>query len=135
MTKTKQNKCLEVSTGTKIIEWNAKYLFGLDFLHIKLMSKSRLCTFLSKTILNKGSFVKSHKEVLGEHPGLHWCIKSIHNGFAIVIDCTLKVVPFDFFSVQVMSLSRICFWLLRRSNQNFTCSGLRLFLGFRHIWG
>ena len=39
----------------------------------------------------------------------HWCIKSIYNGFAIAIDCTLKVAPFSFCSVQVMPLFRISF--------------------------
>ena len=58
----------------------------------------------------------------------HWCIKSIYNGFAIAIDCTLKVVPFGFCSVQVMPLFRISFWLLRRSDKNSSCSGLRFFL-------
>ena len=58
---------------------------------------------------------------------IHWCIKSIYNGFAIVIDCTLKVVPFGFSSVQDMPLFRISFWLLRRSDVNLACSSLRLF--------
>ena len=59
----------------------------------------------------------------------HWCIKSIYNGFAIATDCTLKVVPFNFCFVQVMPLFRISFWLLRRSEKNSSCSGLRHFLG------
>ena len=57
---------------------------------------------------------------------IHWCIKSIYNGFAIVIDCTLKVVPFGFSSVQVMALFRISFWLLSRSDKNLACSNLSL---------
>ena len=35
---------------------------------------------------------------------IHWFIKSIYNGFAIAIDCTLKVVPFGFCSVQDLLL-------------------------------
>ena len=42
-----------------------------------------------------------------------WCIKSIYNGFAIAIDCILKVVPFGFCFVKVMPLFIISFWLLR----------------------
>ena len=57
----------------------------------------------------------------------HWCIKSMYIGFAIAIDCTLKVVHFAFCSVQVKPLFRISFWLLRRSDGNLSCSGLRLF--------
>ena len=65
----------------------------------------------------------------------HWCIKSIYNVFAIDIDWTLKVVPFGLWSVQVMPFFRISFWLLRRSDTNLSCSGLRFFLWLRHIWG
>ena len=57
----------------------------------------------------------------------HWYIKSVYNGFAITIDCTLTVVPFGFCSVQVMPLFRNSFWLLFRSDISFACSGLRLF--------
>ena len=57
----------------------------------------------------------------------HWCIKPLYNVFAIAIECTLKVVPFGFWSVQVMPLFRISFWLPRRSDKNLTCSNLRLF--------
>ena len=49
---------------------------------------------------------------------VHWSIKSIYNGFAIAMDCTLKVVPFGFCSVQVMPLFRISFQLLRKSDKN-----------------
>ena len=43
------------------------------------------------------------------------------------MDCTLKVVPFGFCSVQVMPLLRISLWFLRRSQENLSCSGLRFF--------
>ena len=51
----------------------------------------------------------------------------MYNGFDIAIDCTLKVVPFGFYSVQVMPLFRISFWLLRQSGENLACRGLWLF--------
>ena len=57
----------------------------------------------------------------------HWCIKLIYNGFAIAIDCTLKVVHFGFCSVQVMSCFRISFWFLRRSDKKSACNSLQLF--------
>ena len=50
-------------------------------------------------------------------------------GFAIPIDCSLKVVPFGLCFVQVMPLLRISIWLLRRRDINLACSGLGLFLG------
>ena len=56
----------------------------------------------------------------------HWCIKSICNGFAIAIDCTLKVVPFDFCFVQVMSL----FQNLTFGDKNWLAAA---FFGLRHI--
>ena len=49
--------------------------------------------------------------------------KSVYNGFAIAIDCTLIVVLFGFCSLQVMPVFRISFWLLRRSDTNFACNG------------
>ena len=58
----------------------------------------------------------------------HWYIKSIYNEFAIAKDFTLKLVPFSFCSVQVMPLFRISFWLLRRGDEKFSCSGLRFFV-------
>ena len=36
-------------------------------------------------------------------------------------------MPFGFCSVQVMPLFRISFWLIRRSDKNWSCSGLQLF--------
>ena len=62
------------------------------------------------------------------------CKKSIEktylrqSGFAIAIDCTIKVAPFSFCSVQVMPLFRISFRSLRRSDKSSSCSGLR------HFW-
>ena len=60
-------------------------------------------------------------------PRGHWCIKSIYNGFAIAINCTLKVVPFGFCFVQVMPLFRISFCLHRRGDKKSAWSSLRLF--------
>ena len=57
----------------------------------------------------------------------------VYNGFALVIGCTLKVVPFSLCFVQVMPLFRISFWLLRRSYKKVVCSGLQLFFRFSHI--
>ena len=58
---------------------------------------------------------------------IHWCINSIYNGFAKAIDCTFKVVPFVFCSVQVLPLFRIFFWLLRRSDEKLACSNFGFF--------
>ena len=57
----------------------------------------------------------------------HWSINPINNWFSIAIDCTLKVVPIGFCSVRVIPLFRISLWLLRRSDKNMSCSGLRIF--------
>ena len=44
-------------------------------------------------------------------------LKSIYDEIATAIDCTLRVVPSGFCSVQVMPLFGISFWLLRRSDK------------------
>ena len=100
-------------------------------LEISILKKSieMCCLRYRKTWMRKKDKKKYHLALL------HWCIKSIYNGFAIAIDCTLKVVPFGFCSVLVMHLFRISFWLLRRSEFFFGLQRLVAFLGFRQIWG
>ena len=60
----------------------------------------------------------------------HWCIKSIYNGFATAIHCTLKGVPFGFCFVQVMPIFKV------KVKEELTKLGLQrlaAFLGFMHF--
>ena len=93
------------------------YLFLIYFTHLKVC----------------GGLLEDHSLFIYDNfinrPG-HWCIKSIFNGFAIAIHCTLKVVPFGFCSVQVMPLIKISIWLHLVTNicLSATCG---LFLGIQ----
>ena len=79
--------------------------------------------------LGLGELFPPHKTALLQQV-LHWCIKSIYNGFAIATDCTLKVVPFGFCSVHIMPLFRISMGYLR---EVMTIHIGADFLGFRNI--
>ena len=54
-------------------------------------------------------------------------IKSIYNGFAIAIYCTLKVVPFNFCSVQVSLLSESSFGYIGEVTKNHLAAACVLF--------